>query len=95
MLAVLRVQHGASAGSEHQIVVLGKLVDHLGLALAESVLALEFEDGGYIHAGAALDFVITVLEFITQGRCQLAADSGLARAHGPDQKNTAGVVHGQ
>jgi predicted dienelactone hydrolase len=84
--AVRLAHHRAAAGGENDTVTLRQLVDHLLLAIAKSLLALDIENPGYIRTGALLDLGVGVQEFQLQGARQEAPMVVLPAPMGPTRK---------
>src|SRR3990167_8652571 len=85
-LAVLRSQHGAPAGGQHQAAgLLRHIGQHTGFEVAKTLFTLGFKktaDGGANHL---LKPVVQVHECHTKPVGQLSANGGLSRAGHADQ----------
>ena len=79
--SVLRVQHHAAAGGQHQPRFSRQFLQHPGLAAAKARLALDLENQRNARPGARLDFMVAVDEALLQAPRQVPADRGLARAN--------------
>ncbi len=82
---VLRIEHRAAAGREHDPVEQRQPLDRLLFAGTESGLAFLFEDERDVDAGPVLDVGIAVMERKVQQPRELAPDGALSRAHRTDQ----------
>ena len=83
--AVLRPEHGATAGGENTGKTFRQIMNDRLFDVAESVLALTLEKIANRAAQALLDHVIGIGEWKVQPPGQLAPDSGLAGAGQADE----------
>src|SRR5579862_10025724 len=91
--AVLRQQHCATPGGEHDAGHLSQRLDRLALAQPKACLAFLLEDVGDVDTRASLDLTVAVVEWQVQGAREMAADGRLARAHRPDEKYAGLAEH--
>lgn len=87
MAAIGFPHHRATAGRQHDMTPLGQHINDEFLTLAETSLALDIKNPRNVGPCSRLDFMIRIKELPVQQLCELPADSGLARAHRPDQVN--------
>src|SRR3569832_131089 len=91
--AVFRIQDGAPASRQYDIVPSGKLANDFRLSLTKAIFAIDFKNEGDGCARACFDFVILIDEALIEFLGKGAADGGLARPHQAHQKNVMRYGH--
>jgi oxygen-independent coproporphyrinogen-3 oxidase len=92
-LAILRLEHRAAAGGQHDGLLLAQGNQCFALASPESGFTLAIEDVRDIHARLAFDLGIAVVKSHAQQATDMAAHGGLARAHGTYEIDVALAQH--
>lgn len=87
--AVLRVEHGTSAGRQDDVVILQQVMDHTALARPKASFPFDIEDMRDRHAGTALNLLVTIDESLIELLGQQLADRGLAGPHHADEDDIA------
>ena len=91
---VAGIEHRATTGGEHDA-FFPKQARHCGaLALAETCFALAFEKLHDRRAALALDFPVRIQQTQAEARGQVLANAGFAGAHGADEDQVGGRIHG-
>jgi hypothetical protein len=86
MGTILRGEHGAATGRQHDPVGGGQFGDDFPLSLTEPDLTLSVEDARDIDTGAAFDFRIRINEGHTEPTSEGFAHSRFARPHRSHEK---------
>ena len=87
VLAIVGIQDSASTGCQNDVADLRKLIDRVSLSCTKALLTFLFKNETDIDTRALLNFEIAIEELFVEFASKRTADSGLARAHRPDQKH--------
>ena len=92
-LLILGISEGATPECEHELLVGGRFGDalpqNLTFELAEVVLAVKFEDVGYLQPGARDDAGVEVNEVAIERAGELLADGSFTGTHESDEDDQA------
>jgi len=93
MHPVVGVVCGSAASREDGALECSELLEHAGLELAESVLAIIAEDLADRFLSNLLDDVIRVKLGVVERVCKLACDGALAAPHHADKEDAGALGH--